>query len=392
MKVGTGHVLFFQKISQAVQVAANEVDPESLSKVKSMPPQYLKIGTRLPAILLVSATIATAQGTQAAPSPTTPPAANRPVMTFPPLPNTALGQKAALMGSLAPKWNKVPDLEGTGPFPATYAAAPNGSDYVLYQPKDLAGAEAKGKLGVYVWGSGACSADAAGSRFHLTEIASHGYVVIVPGKILSGPKAPPRPEGAGPEPGTQDPAARATAEKMVAGIDWILAENHRQGSLYFDAIDPARIAVAGFSCGGLIALKAGFDPRVSAVLIESSGILKDPPPAFAGLPQMTAVKKEDLDKLHTPVLYLLGGPEDIAESNGLDDFDHIHIVPVFVGDQPGAGHGGLISLPNAEGTKIELDWLDWQLNHDPIAALTFTGPHCELCRDFRWQVHRKAIP
>jgi len=59
-------------------------------------------------------------------------------MMFSPLPNTALGQKAALMGSLAPKWNKVPDLDGTGPFPATYAAAPNGSDYVLYQPKDLA--------------------------------------------------------------------------------------------------------------------------------------------------------------------------------------------------------------------------------------------------------------
>lgn len=357
-----------------------------------MPAQYWKIGTRLSAALLVSAAIATAQGTQTAPPPTQPAAGNRPAMMFPPPANTALGQKAALMGSLAPKWNKVPDLEGTGPFSASYAAAPNGSDYVLYQPKDLAAAEAKGKLGVYVWGSGGCSPDAASSRFHLTEIASHGYVVIVPGKILSGPQAPARPEGAEPGPSMQDPAARATAEKMVAGIDWILAESQRQGSPYFGAIDPARIAVAGFSCGGLIALKAGFDPRVSAVLIESSGILKDPPPgAMAGLPQMTSLKKEDLDKLHTPVLYLLGGPEDIADSNGLDDFEHIHKVPVFLGDQPGAGHGGLISVPNAEGTKIELDWLDWQLNHDPIAARTFTGPHCELCRDFRWNVRRKAI-
>jgi len=51
----------------------------------------------------------------------------------------------------------------------------------------------------------------------------------------------------------------------------------------------------------------------------------------------------------------------------------------------------LISVPNAEGTKVEIDWLDWQLNHDEVAARTFVGADCTLCRDFRWQVHRKGI-
>lgn len=334
------------------------------------------------------ATIVWGQAAQPTPTTAQTAPANRPAFSFPAPANTALGQKAALEGTL--KWDKVPDLEGSGPFPASYAPAPDELEYVIYQPKDLAGAEAKGKLGVYVWGSGACSNDAASSRFHLTEIASHGYVVIVPGKILSGPKAPAQPAAA-PGTGMQGTGSRATAEKMVAGIDWILSENQRQGSPYFNAIDPARIAVAGFSCGGLIALKAGMDPRVSAVLIESSGILKNVPPGMGNFPQMTSLKKDDLAKLHTPVIYLLGGPEDIAEPNGLDDFEHIQNVPVFVADQPGAGHGGLCSQPNSEGTKVELDWLDWQLNHDEIAARTFTGPDCELCRDFRWQVHRKRI-
>lgn len=341
----------------------------------------------LPAMLLATS-MAPAQGAQAAPPAAQNGAGSRPFF-MPPAANTALGQKAALMGTL--KWNNVPDLEGSGPFPASYEAAPGDMEYVIYQPKDLAAAEAKGKLGVYVWGSGACSADAVGSRFHLTEIASHGYVVIVPGKILSGPKAAPAPAGQAGGTGMGDAGDRATAEKMVAGIDWILTENQRSGSPYFNAIDTKRIAVAGFSCGGLIALKAGMDPRVSAVLIESSGILRSIPPGMSNFPQMTSLKKEDLSKLHTPVIYLLGGPEDIAEPNGLDDFEHIDKVPVFVADQPGAGHGGLISVPNAEGTKVELDWLDWQLNHDEVAARTFVGADCTLCRDFRWQVHRKGI-
>ena len=341
--------------------------------------------------LVACAALGWGQAAQSAP-PATPPSQPGPAMAMPPMPKTALGQKAALLGSLGRKWASVPDVEGTGPFPASYGMAANGSEYVIYQPKDLAGAEAKGKLGVYVWGSGGCTQDAASSRFHLTEIASRGYVVIVPGKIMSGPMAPPMPEGARPADAMSAPGNSATAEKMIAGVDWILAENQRQGSPYFGAIDARRIAVAGFSCGGLIALKAGMDPRVSAVLIESSGILKTVPTgAMAGIPQMTSLKKEDLAKLHTPVLYILGGPEDIAESNGLDDFQHIDKVPVFVADQPGAGHGGLIAVPNSEGTKVEIDWLNWQFNHDEVAGRTFTGADCTLCRDFRWQVHRKGI-
>lgn len=65
---------------------------------------------------------------------------------------------------------------------------------------------------------------------------------------------------------------------------------------------------------------------------------------------------------------------------------------MVLADHPGAGHGGLFAEPHGEATKIELDWLAWQLDGNKVAARTFDGKDCALCRDFRWVVHRKGIP
>jgi hypothetical protein len=306
--------------------------------------------------------------------------------------DSALAQKAAARGAMLMQTSKYPDTVGNGPYPATYAMAPNGMDDVVYQPQDLT--LVKAKLGVYIWGNGGCGYDATSARFHLTEIASHGYVAIAPGEIESGPKAPKLAEGA-PQ---QGPDKRATPEKMVAALDWILAESQREGSPYYGRIDSSLVAFSGHSCGGLIAMKAALDPRAKVLVLENSGLFRQPVGGVAPNDKLAAVvkllsqmKKEDLVQLHTPVLYILGGPQDMAEPNGLDDFQHIQHVPVFVADHPGAGHGGLFSEPNGEGTKVELDWLAWQLHQDRIAARTFTGPDCTLCRDFRWVVYRKGI-
>jgi hypothetical protein len=311
--------------------------------------------------------------------------------------DSAFAKKAAARGAMLGQLGKFPDTKGNGPYPATYAMAPNGMEDVVYQPADLA--QVKDKLGVYIWGNGGCGYDAITARFHLIEVASHGYIAIAPGEILSGPKAPKPPaDAAQPSTPPQGSDKRATPEKMIAALDWILAENQRQGSPYYGKIDPALVTFSGHSCGGLIAMKAALDPRAKALVLENSGLFRQAaggPPADDRLASVTRLlsqmKKEDLVKLHTPVLYILGGPQDIAEPNGLDDFQHIQHVPVFVADQPGAGHGGLFAEPNGEGTKVELDWMAWQLHNDKIAARTFTGPDCTLCRDYRWVVYRKGI-
>ena len=74
---------------------------------------------------------------------------------------------------------------GTGPYPALFEEQAGLPDHVVYRPADL-NALGREKLGIYVFGNGACSADGTSSRNHLLEIASHGYLVIASGVIPAG--------------------------------------------------------------------------------------------------------------------------------------------------------------------------------------------------------------
>ena len=162
--------------------------------------------------------------------------------------------------------NKRPDSPGTGRFPAMKEEVVSLPRHVVYRPADLADL-GPAKLGVVAWGNGGCSDDGASSRFHLLEIASHGYLVIASGRILSGPGAPPRDPGPAATPG-QPQAPRTQVSDLTEAVDWALAENQRSGSPYFGRIDPALIAYSGWSCGGVQALQVAKDPRAKTLVIH----------------------------------------------------------------------------------------------------------------------------
>ena len=291
-------------------------------------------------------------------------------------------------------FNQKPDTVGTGSYPALKEMVDSLPNHVIYRPADLTKL-GKEKLGVLAWGNGGCAADGAGGRFHLTEIASHGYLAIAGGTIQSGPGAPPRPAGDTP-PGPPAlgangmplhiPPPATKSALLTEGIDWALAENQRKGSPYYGRINPRWIAVSGWSCGGLQALEVAADPRVRTVIIHSSGIFADANP----IPGMT-ITKAALQKLHTPIIYILGGPRDIAYANGMDDFKRISSVPVFVANLD-VGHGGTFMDPNGgREAAVAVSWLDWQLKGDARAAKLFTGADCGLCKDRDWKVDSKNL-
>jgi hypothetical protein len=329
--------------------------------------QPQRLFSRPIALAVVTACVSTLAAAQ---QPAQPPA--------PPQPDPAALERQAEI-------NKRPDTPGIGRFPAMKEEIASLPRHVVYRPKDLT-ALGRTKLGVVAWGNGGCSDDAAGSRFHLLEIASHGYLVLASGRILSGPGAPREPRPATP-PG-QLPPPRTQVSDLTNAVDWALAENQRAGSPYFGRIDPAQIAYSGWSCGGVQALQVAKDPRVKTLVIHNSGVLNNGPTNMTG----TSVGKEVLQTLHTPVIYIEGGPTDIAYENGMDDFKRISHVPVAIANLP-VGHGGTFNEPNGGvAASVAVSWLNWQLRGDAQSAKRFVGDDCGLCKDAQWSLQRKQFP
>ena len=281
--------------------------------------------------------------------------------------------------------NKIPNTPGDGPYPATLGADPGLPGHVVYRPADLA-PFGGGKMPVLIWGNGGCADDGTAHRFHLAQIASYGYLVVAAGHWRSGPgatlgPAPPRAAQTG-----RLPPPATTAADVLAGLDWAIAENARPQSPLYGKVDTGKVAVAGHSCGGLQAIELAADPRIDTVLIHNSGIYNNENSPI----QSMNVSKEMLANFHQPVIYILGGPTDIAYENGKDDYARIERVPIMLADLP-VGHGGTFGQPlGGAVAHVAVDWLEWQLRGDETAGRTFTGANCRLCAGTDWTLERKG--
>ena len=305
----------------------------------------------------------------------------------------ALTLAAALALSPAHAQPVAPE-QGSGSYPALLEERPTLPAHVVYRPANLA-AVGKGKLGVYVFGNGACSKDGTGARNHLLEIASRGYVAIAPGTIPPPKPAtppPPPPAAGAPRPQNQGmPAGRLSAptpaSSLTEAIDWAIAENARQDSPFYGKIATDQVAVSGWSCGGIQALDVAADPRIKTVVVMNSGYFPDGQSPIDNL----VSDKSLLARLHGSVLYVLGGKEDIAFGNGTSDFARINHVPAALVQIP-VGHGGTYMQPHGGiAAEVVTTWLDWRLKGSTDAARKFTGPACAYCADPRLTLDRKGF-
>jgi dienelactone hydrolase len=276
-------------------------------------------------------------------------------------------------------------LGGSGPYPAVMVTDPTFPTHTIYRPADWSRVGAE-RLPIVAWGNGGCANVGDSAKSFLLEVASHGYLVIAVGP----PGESVRQEGNSDKksPGV-GPPTRTHSSQLTDALDWASAQSSRTGSDYFGRLDTKQMAVMGHSCGGLQALEVSSDPRIATSVILDSGILSTPPPF--PMPGVTTNDKSELAKLHAPLIYIIGGPTDIAYPNAMDDVAHIEHVAVFVGNL-NVGHHGTFAQPNGGAfAAVATAWLQWQLKHDPTAAKMFLGSKCGLCVDPAWSVQKKRI-
>lgn len=262
---------------------------------------------------------------------------------------------------------------GTGDYKAVMAEVRGFDDHTVFYPRNLDAFSAENPLPVLVWGNGACSDSPWEHYLFLNEIASHGYLVVATGHF----------------PVNDDPyrGPMSTPQQQTASIDWAIRQNLDPASPLYQKINTRAICAAGMSCGGLQTLFNCADTRITTYMICNSGLFIDPNAAIPGMPMPG---KDQLRSVHGPILYLLGGPEDIAYQNGMDDFSRIQHVPAFAINYP-VGHGGTYRQPHGgEFSYPAVAWLDWQLKGNQNAAHNFIGEQ-RLRQRTGWTLQSNAL-
>ena len=242
------------------------------------------------------------------------------------------------------------DNGGTGMFKAIAVKESGMPDFVIYRPKDLMHAHARcGALPLLMFANGGCMDTSIGYERMLTEIASHGYIVMAIGEMQ--------------DVRNDRKESHTPSSELKRGLDWIVQQSVTKGSDYYQNIDTARIGAAGHSCGGAQVLANAADARLKTYLILNAGM---------GDMEMAGASKASLPNMHGPALYIVGGPSDVAFENAQKDYERITDTPVALADHPTSGHGGTYEHPyGGDYGRMVIDWLDWQLKGEKAKAAIF---------------------
>jgi len=256
----------------------------------------------------------------------------------------------AVTEAQGPPKNGAVSTGGSGKYKAGASTEASLPKHTIYAPKTPPAGE---KLPLITWGNSGCAPDGVGFATFLSEIASHGYVIIVSGQ------------------GSNFRGGQSTNKDMADSIDW--AVKNPAAAKY--NIDTNRISTSGQSCGGLQALHIGVeDSRVKLITIFNSGSLnaKD-----------TAAAKQ----VKVPIAYFLGGSKDIAFKNGEKDYAVLPPnVPALLASINSGHMGTYFQTDGGTYGKAAVAWFNWQFKNDAAGKALFLNPGASALTKDGWTI------
>jgi len=201
------------------------------------------------------------------------------------------------------------------------------------------------KFPLITWGNGTCAMP-EGYGPLLRYVASHGYIIVAANSRAVGSGTP-----------------------MTKGIDFMLAENERAESKYYQKIDADKIGAMGHSQGGMGTVAAASDARIKAVILWNGG-------TSASKPFLAVSGDRDLG----------GTPAGMANAANAAPrpaaWLWYHQVPAAVnGSTTGNTAPGHLTLMMESERVIEpaVAWWDMMLKGSTTAKEMFIGDSCTLC-------------
>ncbi|HKU40849.1 MAG TPA: hypothetical protein VJR89_21960 [Polyangiales bacterium] len=225
----------------------------------------------------------------------------------------------------------VTSVDMDGPFAVTIDQRGGASSWV-FRPTELGKDGAKHP--VFVFGNGA----GGSPSFYMAQmrrIASHGIIVVHP------------------------TAAMVNAGTMKAALDWILAENMRMDSIYFQKLN-GKAAMGGHSLGSLATFdQEAMETRLTTTLHIAGG----------------SMDRSGSAKVKTPTAYICGDT-DLARENCENDFADVKSQPTFLSILDGTDHIPAVgrALPGM------VAWLRWHLAGETERKAQFTCPDGDFCK------------
>jgi predicted dienelactone hydrolase len=235
--------------------------------------------------------------------------------------------------------------------------------YHVYRPKDLSSVD--GRLPVIVWANGGCVRYDQVWAPLLERWAKSGFVVVA---ITTPPGTDPR------------TATGSTADDQAKAIDWAAGADQQKGGLYAGHLDLHKVVAAGNSCGGITTLTlASRDPRVRAAFVLSGssvppGGTRDAAAAIMG-------------KVHVPVGYVNGGPDDISTNYIAQDLNVMAPgVPRYWAHRATGAHQDVSTDPAIlkDVAEISTNWIDYSLSGNPHLRATLLHDPCAACPPGTW--------